>query len=311
MISTTQQPRRQWLADRQKGVGGSDAAAAVGLSPWKTQYQLWLEKTQPVRDDEPTDPMLWGTLLEPVIRQRYCDVTGWSVINPNQMLVHPQHPFALANLDGVVEGCPERPRLLEAKTARTADGWGDPGTSEVPEHYLLQVQHYMGVTGYEVTDIPVLIGGSDFRIYTVEADEELQRDLFDQEAEFWKYVIERRPPAPTNAEDIKQRWAKCINRDLKEATPEDVALWKQLGKVRAKLKDLEAEKENIESALKLRIKDGGGLSHNGKPIVTWRSNKSSTVFDRARFEKDHPDLVNQYMAERPGARPFLFKEPKA
>src|SRR5512139_912790 len=94
--------REEWLKERSNGIGGSDAAPICGLSPWKSAYQVWLEKRGeadgPQQDNE---PMFWGRTLEPVIRQRYADVTGRTVTVPNEILVHPKYDWMLASLDGI------------------------------------------------------------------------------------------------------------------------------------------------------------------------------------------------------------------
>ena len=183
----------QQLAERHTGLGGSDAAAALGLSPYKSALELFLEKRERREHSGPQlSAFRWGTLLEPVIRQEYANVTGRVVRLPEGTLRHPSFPFVIAHVDGVTDD----KRVFEAKTARTDTDWGKSGTDEVPHHYLLQVQHYLAVTGLEVADIAVLIGGNDFRVYEVPADLDLQEMIVDGEQEFWKLVEANTPPPP-------------------------------------------------------------------------------------------------------------------
>lgn len=182
------------LEDRRRGIGGSDAAAALGLSPWMTPRELYEAKTdetvQPIAVSE--GPMLWGHLLEPLIRQRYAERTGRQVRVPDTIW-STRHPFMLAHLDGFTDDGGAL-RGFEAKTARTADGWGEPGTDAIPQTYLLQVQHCMIVAEIDVFDVCVLIGGSEERSYVIEADRELQELIIDGEHEFWRNVETRTPP---------------------------------------------------------------------------------------------------------------------
>lgn len=182
------------LAERQSGIGGSDAAPALGVSPYKSALALYLEKTQPAAPPPPTlaSAFHWGNLLEPLIRQEYANQTGRVIRVPPGTMRHAKYPFVLAHLDGITEDG----RVFEAKTARSADGWGNPGTDEVPHHYLIQVQHYLAITGFEFADIAVLIAGNDFRLYEVAADAELQQMIIDGEAEFWDRVRKEQPPNP-------------------------------------------------------------------------------------------------------------------
>jgi len=179
------------LVERQRGIGGSDAAAALGLSPWVTARELYDAKTaeNPTSIEATEGPMLWGHLLEPLIRQRYSDKTG-RVVRVPDTLWSDTYPWMLAHLDGVTDDG----RGWEGKTARTADGWGEPGTDAVPQSYLIQVQHCMIVAKLDVFDVSVLIGGSEERQYEVPADRELQELIIDGEAEFWKRVEARDPP---------------------------------------------------------------------------------------------------------------------
>ena len=181
------------LAERRTGLGGSDAAPALGLSPYKSALELFLEKREPREAGAIEAAALhWGQLLEPVIRQEYANRTRRVVRVPAGTLHHHRHRFILAHIDGVTDDG----RVFEAKTARSAEGWGKSGTDEVPHHYLIQVQHYLAVIGFDVADIAVLIGGNDFRIYEVPADKELQEMIIDGEADFWKLVQTGTPPPP-------------------------------------------------------------------------------------------------------------------
>jgi putative phage-type endonuclease len=183
----------QQLAERHTGLGGSDAAAALGLSPYKSALELFLEKRERRDLSVPqVSAFRWGNLLEPVIRQEYANVTHRVVHLPEGTLRHASFPFVIAHVDGITDD----KRLFEAKTSRTDQEWGRSGTDEVPHHYLLQVQHYLAVTGLLVADIAVLIGGNDFRIFEVPADKELQNMILEGEVEFWSMVERGEPPSP-------------------------------------------------------------------------------------------------------------------
>ena len=97
----TPQLEGDWLRDRRNSIGASDAAAAIGESPWKTPVELWQEKTGRVkRDDAPTEEMIIGKLLEPRILQRYTETTGFPVLDQQAFHRHPVLPFLTDTLDG-------------------------------------------------------------------------------------------------------------------------------------------------------------------------------------------------------------------
>ena len=158
-----------WLEERRKGIGGSDVAAIMGLSPWKTAYQVYQEKRKEVEDWSGNDLTDWGKRMEPAIRQWYSDKTGRDVRLPDKIMYHPQHPFMLASLDGFTDDG----RVVEIKTARNGKEWGEPGTNQIPDYYAVQVHHYMTITGFQVADIPVSIAGGSPSLYVVEADKEI------------------------------------------------------------------------------------------------------------------------------------------
>jgi len=186
----------QQLAERYTGIGGSEAPAALGLSPWKTPLELFLDKREQ-RVTTANEAMRWGQLLEPVIRQEYAERTGRIVRMPPGTIRHGKFKFMLAHFDGVTDD----QRIFEAKTARSSEGWGPSGSDEIPHHYLIQVQHYLAVTGFAIADVAALIGGNDFRIYEVPADAELQELIIDGEATFWAAFLRGEPPEPDYESD--------------------------------------------------------------------------------------------------------------
>lgn len=298
----TPEQRQAWLAERRTGIGGSDAAAAVGLSKWKSPLELYLDKRGELETEE-NEPMRWGNLLEPVVRQEYANRTGRTVVVPPGIIRHPTVQFALMTPDGIVD----ESRVLQVKTARTSDGWGEPGTGEIPQEYLLQVNHEMFVTGLPVADVAVLVGGSDFRIYVVDADPDLQKMLIEQETEFWARVQAENPPAPVNREDVKRRWristgAKCAADEGLVVAAELLADWK------AQTKAHESAIDNLTALIQSRMEDAAELvDDSGDVLATWKNVKSNPRFDLERFKSEQPDLFKQYLREAASQRRFLLK----
>lgn len=202
--------RDAFLKERLTGLGGSDAATVLGLNPWRSPLELYLEKRGQGIPFDGNAATHWGTMLEPVIRQEYANRTQRVVRSSTGMLRHPTRPYMIAHLDGLTDDA----RLFEAKTARTAEGWGEPGTDQIPLNYLLQVQHYMVVANAKVSDVAVLIGGQDFRIYEVPADIELQIMIAEAEEDFWNRVQAGEQPDP----DWKNPRALEVVRSLYQGT---------------------------------------------------------------------------------------------
>lgn len=295
--------RMKWLDDRRTGIGGSDVAPILGLSKWRTPLDVYLEKRGESVEQTDNEPMRWGRALEPVIRQAYCDATGRSVFVPG-MMRHAEHRHMIANVDGIADGF----RLFEAKTARTAEGWGEPGTGEIPDAYLLQVQHYMVVTSTPIADVAVLIGGQDFRIYTVDSDDELQAAIIEAEAAFWQRVQDAQPPEPITFADAVARFGKAAATGTVEATEEVARAVQAINLARSQIKLLEAEEEAAKAIVMKALGDAGDtLTLAGKTLATWKLAKAPERFDANAFCAAHPDLAKQFTIAGTPSRRLLIK----
>lgn len=248
LTSTDGMLEQEWLELRRKGLGGSDVATAMGLSPWKSPMQLYLEKTGEI-DPEPltSEVVYWGTVLESVIADRFAELhPELTVEEPKQMLAHSDYPFMLANLDRVVITSDGKQGVLEVKTtsATQSDKWKD---DNVPIHYVLQVQHYLAVTGYDFAYIACLIGGQNYVERYMERDEELIEQLIDKESEFWNCVETKTPPAWDGSEASWQILRSLYPRAEKGKA---VELPKDLVDTMKEFKELEDRSKEYEAILK-------------------------------------------------------------
>lgn len=176
------------LEARKKGIGGSDVASILGLSPWKSQYQLYLEKRGELEEEPLTSEVIhFGNVLEDVVADEYARRNNVKVERRNKMIAHPKWEFMLANIDRKVVGAKKG---LECKTADkfTRGKWGEDGSDEVPDHYRTQSEHYMIVSGLPAWDLAVLIGGNEYRQYHLEQDLELSEMIIESERMFWEKV---------------------------------------------------------------------------------------------------------------------------
>ena len=199
LVTTKALPREDWLAVRKQGIGSSDAAAAVGLNPYRSQLELWLEKTgrdgnlPKIDPQDEESPAYWGNLLEPIVAAHYTKRTGNRVRRINAVLQHPdpERAWMLANIDREVTGASDV-QILECKTAGINGSrlWKE----GVPEYVQLQVQHQLAVTGKAAADVAVLLGGQHLEIHRIERDEALIVRLVQLEQQFWDYVVTDTPP---------------------------------------------------------------------------------------------------------------------
>jgi putative phage-type endonuclease len=292
------------LIERRKGIGGSDAAAVCGLSPWKTPIDVYYEKiADGLPEDNETPAMRRGTILEPAIRQMYAEETGRSVVTLTEPVVHSSLRFVRANLDGLASN----DIVLECKTARTKNGWGEPGSSDIPVAYLCQVQHNMLAARKHRCDVAVLFGDFEFAIYPIEADPAFQGLLMDEEMAFWKCVVRREPPDPITGADIEKRWPRSVVQSV-AATSADIDAAVTLSQMRAAIKELECCEEQAATILKASIKDAEGLSVDGDLLCTWKSVAGNPQFDVKRFRERCPKLYDRYLVAPAPQRRLLLKE---
>lgn len=295
--------REEWLKDRMTGIGGSDAPAALGLSQWKTPYALWQEKRGEGIEIEDSESMLWGRALEPVIRQQYAERTGRTVRLPDGIIRHPQIDFMLANVDGVTDD----QRVLEIKTARTSQDWGEPGTDEIPQVYLVQVQHYLAVTGFAVADVATLIGGSDFRLYEVPADAELQEMIIEGEREFWRRVQDNEPPEPVSYADVQARFGRSSTAAAVEADTDLRDYVRSLHAIKQQMAALKEHEEDFKTRIMLALGEADTLTFSGLTLATWKAAKAAERFDSKAFRAAHPDIYQQFLKTGEVSRRFLLK----
>lgn len=311
--------RAAFLQARRGGIGGSDAAAVLGLAPpsWKrTPLSLYREKRGELADRAATTPMEWGELLEAPIVEAYRRRTGYAVVTGDsvQGLVSAEYPFMRCNLDGVAHDRNERhqgasARVVEAKLAGSDEDWGEPGTDQVPAYYIPQAQHNMAVSGLTVCDFPVLFarfGLRELQIYTVPRDDELIAMLIDAERELWRRIIEGDPPDPTTADDVRLRWPTDTGKTV-EASETIVATCALLEQAKAEAKAAKHRVDDFELPVQTFMADASTLTYQGKTLATWKQARPSLKLDEELLRAGHPDIAAQYTKSRPGSRRFLLK----
>lgn len=295
LASTENMPYADWLEYRKRGIGGSDASVVCGISRYKSPVELWMEKTDQIPCQEAGEAAYWGTQLEAMVRTEFSKRTGVEVRRVLQLLQSAEYPFMLANLDGVCEHPDLGTCVFEAKTASAykAGEWDD----AIPDEYMLQIQHYMAVTGYQGAYIAVLIGGNTFRWRFVARDESLIASLIELEADFWNHVKDGTPP-PLDGSNAAVRF---LSEQFPNSTPQsqiilpDTAaeLLRQYEDACEQLEDIAQQKQQAENLLKQMMGENeiGKLENH---IVTWKSIAQERL-DSKTLKAEHPALYRKYI----------------
>jgi putative phage-type endonuclease len=311
LVKTQELTRDDWLAVRRTGIGGSDAAAAVGLNPYVSPLELWLDKTGrgeglPGPDpNDTTSPTYWGTLLEPIVAASYTKQTGNRVRRVNAVLRHATIPFMLANVDREVVGCRDV-QLLECKTA------GEFGArlwrAGVPEYVELQVQHQLAVTGKSAAHVAVLLCGQALEVFRVERDDALIGRLIELEARFWQYVECDKPP-PADGSESADRALRHLypgNGGTVEFTDDRrlSAVFADLVAVRREIETRQATEAQLKQTIQQAMGDATRAVFETGAVSFKRSRDSSAV-DLQRLLADHPELETRDAIQKSGSRRFL------
>lgn len=311
LLRTDGDDRESWLALRKQGVGGSDVAAIMGLSHYRSAYSVWAEKSGLYEPEDIGDKpaVYWGNVLEPIVGGEYAaNHPEREVRRVNAVCRNLKRPWAQASLDYEVKDPALGWGVLEIKTAgamRAAD-WEE----GVPVYYQTQVAHYLSVTGRPFADVAVLIGGSDYREHRIMRDAEDEAAVVGAVDAFWAdNVLGGEPPEITGARDdgsavfganrvgngeapyveFSQAMADFIAfRDLKKRADEGLRL--------------------ATNRLKKEIGDNTAIEcDRGK--FSWRR-YSVKQFDKKAFEADHPDLAAEYTRAVPRDGGIVFKPNK-
>jgi len=296
----------EWLKAREAGIGASEVAAILGLSPWETPFSLWLRKTKQAPPVEENDAMRRGHYLEDAVVQWWMHETGEQVIKASAadiIYVHPEHPFMRVTPDRIVKG---RKKILEVKS--TAINMGE----TIPDYYMAQVQYQMYVTGIHQAELIYIQGGLTFGRFIVEYDEEFAEFIAQKVTEFWyENVLGGKEPDAINVGDLSIKVPKSTPE--KSIQADDRAM-EQIAEIREKKAQYEAlgkEIEALQDSLKMYMTDSEAiLDESGNILLTWKSGKDKTSFDSKAFAAENPDLYAKYCKTVPGARSFLIKKQK-
>lgn len=268
-VDTTGPGRAAWIETRKTGLGASDVAAILGMSPWSSPYSVWAEKVEGW-EQEPNEAMLWGKRLEGVIRDQFADETDL-VAGPEMMVFHPEHKIVFATIDGYVSDAGGDPiGVLELKTDGSYGRW-----QEVPDHYQLQVQWQLLATQLDMAWVACLHGGRNFQVYEVPADPTVQSMVLERAEAWWeKHVTGGVPPEVDGASPTTRVLADLYPDSTPGAVDLDdksYAAVATLRTLKARAKELEAEIARWENTLKAVLGDYGTGEYQGREVVRWRT----------------------------------------
>lgn len=299
--------------ERHQFLGGTDIAAILGLSSYRTPVDVWLEKTQRTQGSADHLVLRFGRYAEDFVAQEYERETGFVTQKPPGIIQHQDHPYLAGSIDRIMihEGETQMHRLLECKTShpRNTHLWGEAGTDQVPLNYLVQCLWYLMLTQCEICDLAVLIGNNDFRIYSITRNLAVEELLLKRATHFWQHHVLEDVSPPTQSEaDCRALFQTVNNSASLEASPTLMEHIERLKEIQLHRHQEEVEISAIKQIIMNTLKDKDTLTFNNRVVATWKTPKPSLKTDWKLLEKEHPDWVQPYQHLQENSRRLLIKD---
>lgn len=304
---------------RAKSLGGSDIGAILGVNRYRSAVDVWLEKTGRKVPQVNNLATRFGEFAEEFVASEYSLSTSLKLMNHPQSIVHHKYDYMHGHVDRFVcdaeslydaSGAMLATRILECKTANpfAQHEWGELGSDQVPMSYLAQCAWYMMITQLPQADLAVLFGNTDFRVYEIPRDLELEEMILERTKSFWEdNVLQDIPPKPQSESDLRSLFPKSQMGKSVEASHETIELIKKLQSTQAQIESYEQELSTLKQDIMAQMQDAELLMLNGKTIATWKAPKPSVRVDTKRLTEDHPDIVAQYQVQSASSRRLMIK----
>ena len=276
-------------------IGGSEAAAACGLDPWRSRVRLWAEKTGRLAPSDDTEAAFWGRALEVVVAEEVAARYEAEVVDGPRELRDERYPWMVGHPDRYITRAGEL-GILEVKTAgmRQEHAWADGAT---PLGYVLQAHHYLALTDLPFALVAVLLGGQRLELRRLDRDDSLAELLRATERQFWHYVETDAVPPPSSASGDDRAAFDLYPSSRREARKSlSTAAQRCLGELR----ELTTARDAIDRAIARRrevvqveLGDAELGTVAGEPVVKWAAGEQRRI-DTTRLRAEAPELAAQY-----------------
>lgn len=321
LVSTEALTEQEWLAYRRRGIGGSDVAAILGISPFRTARDLYDDKLNiaSAADDAGNWVALeMGHLLEPLVAQIFSKKTGLEVFQIKKMFQHPQYPFMLADVDYFVRLPNGKIAILEIKTTNynAKDHWWKDGEECVPVYYETQGRHYMAVMDIDEIFYCCLYGNNEDEVIIrhLYRDREYEQEMIYLEREFWhNHILTRIPPPYTEdgsliLESLRRRLGAAdktipaiqLDNDLSATMLRYLRLQEQRQQVEARVKTLDTEMQQLKGQMVAKL-NGSCMAmgeYGGTQYTISYNPVSRTGITKDNLQKMkllHPEIYDEYV----------------
>jgi putative phage-type endonuclease len=280
--------REQFLLDRKKGIGGSDVASILGVSPFRTALEVYHDKTSPeLLLEEMNEDMQRGVRVEKYILQEYAERSEVQLNTNIPTIVDKTYPFMRANIDAKVIG---QNVVVEAKSTKAPIASWESG---IPEYYKAQVAYYAMLTDAERVDVPVLFSGWKYACFTYWRDVEYEASIKEAVINFWNnHIVKNIPPKPTSPEELMAAYPKLEEKTIEADNDirEKVYL---LQEAQAQRKKLEEQEKQLKTQIQGFMGDAGMLDAGFCKVAL--KEIQATRFNANAFKEKYTELYQQYL----------------
>lgn len=311
--------------DRSQFLGGSDIGAILGFSKYRTPLQVWMEKTGKLMPNVNNLATRFGHFNEAFVASEYAQTTGHILHEYPDTITHPEYPYFCAHIDRLIFDRDQdidrienssaallqsAKGILECKTANpfTKAEWGEPGTDQVPLPYLCQCLWYLLITQLPKAELAVLFGNSDFTIYSIYRDIELEALIVQKAEYFWsEYVLKDLPPPTQTEDDCLALFKNTAPKLTKEANDEVVQDIQKLIELNTQIKESELQVSTLRQLVMNYLQEADTLTFENQILATWKTANPAKRFDTKGFSATHPDLYEQFLVTGESTRRFVLK----
>ena len=271
--------KQSWIDLRRNYIGGSDAAAVIGISRFRSPLSVYLEKKSLIKKEPPNERMFWGIRIEPLLRDRFKELTGYEVRELKYVLQSVESPFAIANLDGIVNLGPAEDNqwaVLELKcvnefTGNSDDFRGGAAGYISPEYYA-QIQHYLYVTGLKIAFLGMLIGGNHFVYNRITRDDEAISNMIKLEKHWYEqyFLTNTLPPAGQSDGDLLGKFYDRPERKEVQLPESAAVLVDDYLSATQEIKKWEDRKKLAQIKLEEMMGNSGDTAVVGLRRISWK-----------------------------------------
>jgi len=281
------------LVERAKGIGASDGGTAIGVNEYRSEYDLYLEKTgqSEARDISHLPAVIHGIAMEPVVFEMIKNRLKIPARRDNQTHYHPEHKWMFMHIDGRYL---KENKIIEIKcpSSHMREFYGTEGTDEIPQMYIAQATHMLAIEEQcESVEFFVYFHGEILR-YTIKRKQRLIDIYMKALLRFWGHVQEKIPPLPRNNEDVTHMYFKNNYKLIDNNTElEDFILKHVQEKAEYKKQGEKIKEDNIYIKREIGYNDGVLMSNGKKTLV---SRVETPSLDKDRLQRLYPDVYKKH-----------------